>query len=216
MNPSCRLSLICFMTMSTFVPFYFASDQQDKEIERLVKQLGSEVYKEREAASEELEAVGEPALGALRKAAASSDDPEIRRRAEQIIQSHQEKVVQKELERLQGVWKPVSAEYGGKKLDPKEDDWTLKIAGNKIVQLRKGKVHVEAMIQIEEPMNDSKRAHWKYTNANVTDSVIYFFSRDTLVACRSGKEGAVPDWPTRFATNAPGGGTYLVVWKREK
>jgi hypothetical protein len=53
----------------------------------LIKQLGDDAFGKREAASEELEDIGEPALAALRKAAISSDDLEIRRRAERIIQT---------------------------------------------------------------------------------------------------------------------------------
>jgi hypothetical protein len=55
-----------------------------KEIERLVKQLGSGEFKEREAASNALGKIGKPALTALRKAAKGSD-PEIRSRAAKLI-----------------------------------------------------------------------------------------------------------------------------------
>jgi transposase len=53
----------------------------------LIKQLGDDAFATREAASKELVDIGEPALPALRKAATSSDDLEIRRRAERIIQA---------------------------------------------------------------------------------------------------------------------------------
>src|SRR5690348_15156304 len=42
-------------------------------IQRLITQLGSDEFTEREAASRRLEAIGEPALPALHKAAASQD-----------------------------------------------------------------------------------------------------------------------------------------------
>jgi WD40 repeat protein len=58
----------------------------DTEIQRLITQLGSEDFAQREAASRRLEAIGEPALPALYGATASKD-PEVRRRAEQIIQA---------------------------------------------------------------------------------------------------------------------------------
>jgi RNA polymerase sigma factor (sigma-70 family) len=57
-----------------------------KQIEQLIQQLGSEKYREREAASRALEALGEPAYEALRQAADSSDDVEIRKRAEGLVQ----------------------------------------------------------------------------------------------------------------------------------
>jgi hypothetical protein len=62
-----------------FVPVAAAAPN-DKKIERLVKQLGSDKFKEREAATKRLVAIGEPALGALRKAL-TSDDREVRNRA---------------------------------------------------------------------------------------------------------------------------------------
>ena len=62
-----------------------APEQTRAEIERLIKQLGSDEFSEREAATKALEAIDEPALGALRKAATEGADPEVRRRAERIV-----------------------------------------------------------------------------------------------------------------------------------
>ena len=56
-----------------------------ERVAALIKQLGDDEFARREAASKELEDIGEPALAALRKAANSSDDLGIRRRAERII-----------------------------------------------------------------------------------------------------------------------------------
>jgi hypothetical protein len=56
-----------------------------KGIERLVKQLGSDEFKEREAASSALRKVGKAALNALLKAAKGSDDLEVRTRAARLI-----------------------------------------------------------------------------------------------------------------------------------
>ena len=58
---------------------------QPSEIDRLIQRLGDRQFKEREAAGERLEKIGEPALEALREAAAASKDPEIRRRALQLL-----------------------------------------------------------------------------------------------------------------------------------
>jgi len=57
----------------------------DKDIDRLVKQLGSGKFKEREAASIALLKVGKPALKALQTAAKDSGDAEIRSRAATLI-----------------------------------------------------------------------------------------------------------------------------------
>jgi WD40 repeat protein len=53
-------------------------------ITALVRRLGSDQFGEREAAVRELEALGEPALAALRQAA-SGEDPEVRQRADNLI-----------------------------------------------------------------------------------------------------------------------------------
>src|SRR5262245_22058117 len=54
------------------------------EVERFIAQLGSDAFAEREAASKRLEAIGEPALEALRKAL-TSDDLEVRDRARRVV-----------------------------------------------------------------------------------------------------------------------------------
>jgi HEAT repeat protein len=55
------------------------------EIDELIKQLGDRRFAQREAASKRLEEIGEPALEALRKAAATQPDPEIYRRARELL-----------------------------------------------------------------------------------------------------------------------------------
>jgi hypothetical protein len=55
-------------------------------IDQLIKQLGSEQFAEREAASRELAAYGESALSALRRAS-RSEDPEVRRRARELLRA---------------------------------------------------------------------------------------------------------------------------------
>jgi hypothetical protein len=62
-----------------------APEKSTSEIDRLLRQLGSDEFGEREAASKTLEAIGEPARAALRKAA-SGNDAEVKRRAEKLIE----------------------------------------------------------------------------------------------------------------------------------
>src|ERR1051326_1248914 len=64
-----------------FVPAV-ADDPDDKEIARLVKQLGSSDFRMRDEATKRLTEIGEPALDALGKATGTL---ETRRRAEQIV-----------------------------------------------------------------------------------------------------------------------------------
>src|SRR2546421_7284061 len=64
----------------------FAADPAPAETERLVRQLGSTSFRERQAATRALESSGESALPPLRRAAADSRDIEVRRRAGGVVQ----------------------------------------------------------------------------------------------------------------------------------
>src|SRR5882672_5759641 len=74
----------CFAGLVLILPFVPAvtDDPDDKEIARLVKQLGSSDYRMRDTATKRLTEIGEPALDALGKA---KDTLEMRRRAEALI-----------------------------------------------------------------------------------------------------------------------------------
>jgi hypothetical protein len=74
-------------------------------IASLIRQLGHDHYQKREAASKQLEALGEPALAALRAAAASSDDAEIRLRSGRLVQTITERATRKQLAKFVGRWK---------------------------------------------------------------------------------------------------------------
>jgi hypothetical protein len=56
-----------------------------KEIQRLIDQLGNERFKDRERATQKLSKLGKPALPSL-KEATKSPDPEVRRRAQQLVE----------------------------------------------------------------------------------------------------------------------------------
>src|SRR5262245_3453121 len=74
-------------------------------IARLINQLGDDAFAKREAASKELQAIGEPAADALRKASTSDADPEIRRRAEGVLRALAARARKKELSTFAGSWK---------------------------------------------------------------------------------------------------------------
>src|SRR5687767_749959 len=82
-----------------------AEDGPTDRIAGLIQQLGHREFAKREAASKELDAIGEPALGALRKAA-TDRDAEVRQRAERIIQAVTGRIhaaaARKELARWEG------------------------------------------------------------------------------------------------------------------
>src|SRR6516164_7464521 len=69
------------------------AETQSERVAALIRQLGDEKFATRQASSNELEAIGEPALDALRKAAASGGNAEIRRRAEQLVRVIQPRLV---------------------------------------------------------------------------------------------------------------------------
>jgi hypothetical protein len=60
------------------------------EVKRLIRQLGSPKFKEREAAARRLNSIGELALAALQKAAVSSSDAEFRDRAGRLVEAIRE------------------------------------------------------------------------------------------------------------------------------
>src|SRR5947209_5791743 len=80
----CPLLLAVEMTLALPALAVGTETPTPVEIRRLITQLGSDEFAEREAASRRLEAIGAPALPALHRAAASQD-PEVRRRAGQVI-----------------------------------------------------------------------------------------------------------------------------------
>ena len=87
--PRFPIACLCLVLLSVSA----RSDSPDSsEIARLVLQLGADQFRDREAASKELQRIGEPAVDALRQAAASGDEPEVRRRARQILETLEAKL----------------------------------------------------------------------------------------------------------------------------
>ena len=74
-------------------------ETEAERIARLIKQLGDDAFANREGASKELEAIGEPALAALRKAARASADLEVRKRAQRALRAI---VARLEIRRFEG------------------------------------------------------------------------------------------------------------------
>jgi sugar lactone lactonase YvrE len=79
----------CYLRLLACVTLFWGCTHKKQAdaaaIARLVRQLGSDEFAEREAASRALEAIGEPALEALQTAAEDDQDPEIRRRANAVV-----------------------------------------------------------------------------------------------------------------------------------
>jgi len=83
MSTTLRAVCVIVLTTAGIVPA-FAAPPDEAALRRLIVQLGSAHFAERQAATTELQSVGVPALAALR-AAALSPDLEIRTRAQELI-----------------------------------------------------------------------------------------------------------------------------------
>jgi uncharacterized protein (TIGR03067 family) len=179
--------------------------EQDR-IARLIKQLGDDRFATREAASRELVAIGKPALPALRRAAASSDDPEMRRRAEQIVRDVTHRIfavaAKNELATWEGIWE----ERGGTTLFIKGDRWSWTTKGMKptyrniirIVQVQERMTLADLLVGEPGPSNGR------------TVKAIFRLDGDTLHYC------GTYDLPRPTAFVKGGRDPYYFEWKRVK
>src|SRR5262249_28094104 len=95
--------LVCLLVVGTREGSAQVRGQADAsagKVERLIRQLGAEGFRDREAADKALKSIGEQALEPLRKAARGNPDPEVRRRAKALVESIAAKVRQAKLARL--------------------------------------------------------------------------------------------------------------------
>lgn len=190
---------------------------RDERIAALVRELGNDEYPRRQAASLELVDIGEPALPLLRKAEASSPDPEIRWRAAVAVRTVTERLrataTKKALEELQGTWTLVSYEVGGKQtggedqsyvLAFEEDKWSIH-AGGRLFQ--GGTV---TSIDVKQKPKAIDLAISEGDNLGATAISIYSVEGDTLKYINCGEPRA-----TEFATK-PGDGRYYSIFRRAR
>src|SRR5262245_29430935 len=95
--PHRLLVVIAFAALGSAV----AGVEDGDEVPKLIKQLGSDTFAEREAASRKLEALGEKVWYTLRRAAEETTDPEVRRRAGELAEAIEQQHY-KEVLRLEG------------------------------------------------------------------------------------------------------------------
>jgi uncharacterized protein (TIGR03067 family) len=193
-------------------------ETETDKIARLIQQLGDDAFRKREAASKELDAIGEPALVALRKAAASSDDAEIRRRAERISEAIAARVAEAgakpELAKLQGVWAELSYNDEGKQVGVR---CTITITGDEWVQKwvnGDGRAHVHSgILKILNAGETPLAVDWIHQRGSYVGSTtltIVQVDGDTLKECWR-QDGVRP---TEFA--AKEGFPHLVTYRRQK
>jgi WD40 repeat protein len=136
-----------------------------EEIARLIEQLGHDEFTKREAASKRLEAIGEPAWHALRKAASTSSDLEIRHRAKRAAD-----VIAKrcfvEISRFEGhtqMVHGVSLSPDGKRLASASHDRTVKVwdvtSGKELLTL---KGHADAVATVAFSPDGERLASGSY------------------------------------------------------
>src|SRR5262245_35424496 len=139
---TCVFVCIVLLTVAVAAHAGRGKEATAERIASLIRQLGDDEFKIREAASKALDAIGEPALGALRKAT-SDDDLEIRTRAGRIVRAITGRIraaaAKKELEKLQGAWYTVSLTYKGTLIGGDKND-TITYEGNKFVERRNGQL----------------------------------------------------------------------------
>jgi uncharacterized protein (TIGR03067 family) len=188
------------------------------EVGRLVKQLGSEKFSEREAATKRLEEIGEAALGPLRAAAAQRDDPEVSLRAKGLLVAIERRLVamerRRDYERLHGTWVAVEVQTEQQHFlvnSPKRP--TLVAAGEKIEIWNPGE---KQPIPCQLDPHQSPRAidvlQVQGAEGRVTLRGIYALEGDTLSICLGRPDG---DRPT-FMRTGVGSGNTRIVFRRVK
>lgn len=80
-----KFSILVSAILFAFLPCAIGNDITQEGIAELVSKLGSNSFKERERATDELWVVGQPAIDELRKAA-RSEDPEVAFRASEVLE----------------------------------------------------------------------------------------------------------------------------------
>jgi uncharacterized protein (TIGR03067 family) len=185
-------------------------ETKTESIARLIRQLGDEVFAKREAATKELDAIGEPALDSLRKAA-SDDDAEVRQRAELLIASITGRVraaiTRNELEKLQGAWTLVSYETDGKQIKGEDKSHTFTVKGEKWSIHVSGQVFQAGTVQridVMEKINCIDLLIADGGNVGATAASIYSIEGDTLKYLNCGDPR-----PAEFVTKEGDGRHYL-------
>src|SRR5262245_28189315 len=211
--------LLLALGVCTHVPSQDVADSQ--RIIRLIKQLGDEDFAKREAAGKELADIGELALPALRQAAASAKDLEVRARAGKIVREHETRalaaIAKKELAGLQGTWHSVATEMGSapqtgvNRADKhliQRDSWICEFNGT---------IAQTATLRIAGTKGKTILVDFVITDGFKKGDIwlgIYERSGDDLKWC-GGYAGDNVSRPTSFATRA-GDGYLLRVLKRDK
>ncbi len=181
---------------------------REKEMKRLIDELGSERFEERERATKELSKLGKSALPNL-KEAAKSRDPEVRQRALLLIQRISAADMEKELARLRGTWRVVSLVRDGVESTAAElKQWPLlTIKGSDFYWGETGQGPSGTIISID-PTKNPKTI--EYNSGGAIYLGIFEIDGDTFKDCLI---TGYKDLPKEF-TAKQGSGHQLMIHKR--
>src|SRR5262245_24554687 len=166
-------------------------------VERLIKQLGDNSFAKREAASRELETIGEPALPALRKAADTDRDPEIRCRARRVVETLAARASARELAKWVGYWKTADGvwlQIDGQRWSSATPTWGPNGGRMWVVEVAKAFVAADMLVEYGPNQGQTCRA-------------IYKLEGDRLRCCSTYN-------PTRATEFKALGGYYLFEFNR--
>jgi uncharacterized protein (TIGR03067 family) len=171
-------------------------------VARLIEQLGHDEFAKREEASKELDAIGEPALDALRKAT-SAEDVEIRRRAERIVQAITGRLraaaAKKELAKWEGSW----VGDPGVTMTIKGDRFTSSARG---IGPRNGTI---TFVEVGEKVTQVDMLVEEGDTKGQTFKAIFRFDGTTLEYCGT----YTATRPVEFKSE---GASYYIRWRRVK
>lgn len=170
-----------------------------RRIEKLIEQLGDDDFKQREAAGRSLEALGELSLAPLRKAAATSEELEVRRRAKRLAAAIAARAGKNELARWAGTWQGEGSAW--MKFDG--EGWA---SGTRTFGPVSGKVRG---VEVMEKFVAADLVVEQGPTAGGMVKAIFRRDGDTLHYC--GTYGSVR--PTKFANEA---GFYYMAFKRTR
>jgi uncharacterized protein (TIGR03067 family) len=215
MRPHTFVSLL-LLVVAGVQPGGPAGESEPDRVVRLIKQLGDTKFAKREEASKALDAIGEPALDALRKALSDSD-PEVRRRAGRILAAVTRRaraaVTKKELEKLQGTWSLVSYQVNGQQIKGEDKDSFFTIKGDRWSLHWDGQFSQGGTVQqieVKAKYNTIDLPITEGANVGTTALSIYTIEGDLLKYLHCGEPRA-----TEFTTK-PGDGRGYSILRRGK
>jgi uncharacterized protein (TIGR03067 family) len=177
------------------------------DVARLIEQLASDSYHEREAAQKKLEQKGEMALPALEAASKSDRDAEVRQRARRLVEVITRPIYAREQKKLHGTWRVVADQREGRQVS-----WQKKL---NVEYAFDDQGVTQVFIHGDGGLTNSSKGIFRVCGNGAIDiqfgtsrisKAIYRLEGDTLVLCFHNAFGRRPE---RIETAK---GTESVIW----